>query len=531
MLAPPHRRVRYLLPLFGSAVLALLALTAWYPGKSTAVQLSFQSGSLNGIIRHPTSLAFGPDGRLYVASETSVQALTLNDTGTRVTGSEVVASGLSNALGVAFDPTAPASPVAVYVSHQNTTATAGFQGVISRFTAPNWQPVDVITGLPTSEPYLNHMTNGMAFDGQGRLFIAQGSGSNAGLAAPGGVQTFWPETPLSGAILVADIHAAGFSGTITYSPAGPPSDYNVDQAGGDVRVFAPGLRNPYDLVLHSNGRIYATDNGPSTSTTSLTCAQEGGSVDESDKLNLIEQGNYYGFPNRNRGRMDPRQCTYHPPTEGSSASFTAPIAILPAHCSCDGIAEYTSGAFGGKMRGDLIIAQWVIGNVARVQLSGDGRSVTSVSTLAYGFSNPLDVTVGPTGIIYVADYGGDDIGYLQPLTPAATVTPRPSGTPTPTSQPTPTATQPPSTSTLSPTPTSPSTPTLTPTPERQIGDANCDGVVNAVDAELVLEYSARLVTSLPCQQNADVNGDGRIDAVDAALILQYVAGLLPALPA
>lgn len=62
-----------------------------------------------------------------------------------------------------------------------------------------------------------------------------------------------------------------------------------------------------------------------------------------------------------------------------------------------------------------------------------------------------------------------------------------------------------------------------------IGDANCNGTVNAIDAALTLQYDARLIASLLCPAAADVNGDGRVDSRDAALILQYVAGLLGSL--
>lgn len=57
------------------------------------------------------------------------------------------------------------------------------------------------------------------------------------------------------------------------------------------------------------------------------------------------------------------------------------------------------------------------------------------------------------------------------------------------------------------------------------GDGNCDGTVNAIDAALVLQFSAGLGV-LPCPENGDVNGDGTINALDATLILQFVAGLL-----
>lgn len=62
------------------------------------------------------------------------------------------------------------------------------------------------------------------------------------------------------------------------------------------------------------------------------------------------------------------------------------------------------------------------------------------------------------------------------------------------------------------------------------GSADCDASVNSVDAALILQLSADLVTSLPCMANADVNADATINALDAALVLQYDAGLLPNLP-
>jgi hypothetical protein len=65
-----------------------------------------------------------------------------------------------------------------------------------------------------------------------------------------------------------------------------------------------------------------------------------------------------------------------------------------------------------------------------------------------------------------------------------------------------------------------------PPPNNNLGDVNCDGRVNSVDAALVLQYTARLIHSLPCPQNADMNDDGHITAVDAAIILQMEAGLI-----
>ncbi len=63
-----------------------------------------------------------------------------------------------------------------------------------------------------------------------------------------------------------------------------------------------------------------------------------------------------------------------------------------------------------------------------------------------------------------------------------------------------------------------------------VGDANCDGSVNSIDANVVLQSSARLIDSAPCASAADANRDGDVQSIDATLILQYEAGLLGQLP-
>lgn len=79
------------------------------------------------------------------------------------------------------------------------------------------------------------------------------------------------------------------------------------------------------------------------------------------------------------------------------------------------------------------------------------------------------------------------------------------------------------------TPSGPPTPTRTrvPTPVRRwLGDFNCDGEVNAIDAVIILQIEAGMAIPLPCTGDADVNHDDELDALDALLILQYSAGLI-----
>jgi len=65
------------------------------------------------------------------------------------------------------------------------------------------------------------------------------------------------------------------------------------------------------------------------------------------------------------------------------------------------------------------------------------------------------------------------------------------------------------------------------------GDVSGNGVVDATDAGLVLEYFAGLTTEFANPNAliaADVSGNGVIDATDAGLILEYFAGLIPKFP-
>lgn len=56
------------------------------------------------------------------------------------------------------------------------------------------------------------------------------------------------------------------------------------------------------------------------------------------------------------------------------------------------------------------------------------------------------------------------------------------------------------------------------------GDVDCANGTTSIDAALVLQFSAALLTTLPCEDAADVSGDEQIGAVDATIILQISAG-------
>ena len=124
----------------------------------------------------------------------------------------------------------------------------------------------------------------------------------------------------------------------------------------------------------------------------------------------------------------------------------------------------------------------------------------------------------PSTSIGIAEWIRDTFNYdpnLPPHTPGPSPTAPPTEAPTaaPTDEPIPT-----------PAPTLPWTPSPTPIPAYVKGDANCDGVVDSVDAVSVLRYVAGVEES-KCVAATDMNCDAEVTATDAIILLQQTGGL------
>jgi N-acetylneuraminic acid mutarotase/glucose/arabinose dehydrogenase len=378
----------------------------------------------------PTCGDWGPDGRLYFGNRSGILAAITVDENYNQT-SELLYSGVSNLtnpeiLGLAISPFDGTDPVTIYVAHAELYAQGGttptqavpYNGQISKLTGPDFDtPIPVITGLPVSNH--DHGINGMAFDNNGDLLIAVGGTTNAGIQAP--VFGDLPESPLTGAILKAELSNPAFNGQITYvdSLTGlPDADQRhgegVDIApGSHVTVHAPGLRNTFDLAITTRGYLYATDNGANSGlgNGSTGPSSDNDTAESADEIILIEQGLYYGHPNRNRGRYDAREYTYHDDTEPSLPGvFRQKLGGISS--SINGIAEYRATTFGGQMQGDLLVQRWK-GYLRRVSLSDDGRSITNIENLEPR-TDSLGVMTGPGGAIIGIKYQGQRVDVLVP---------------------------------------------------------------------------------------------------------------------
>ena len=352
------------------------------PSYESAAQVSFGKTALQGAnVLNPTSLQFGPDGRLYVAQEDGhIKAFSIAQGATQfeynVTATETINlirqipnhndDGTPNpsvtdrlVTGILVAGTA-ANPV-IYVSSSDPRTAIGVDsgldtnsGTLSRLTwnGSQWVRLDLVRGLPRNEE--NHASNGMQLEGN-TLYLAQGG--NANMGAPSNSFAYQSEYALSAAILSIDLAAIGET---TYdiptlddpsrsntgpggSDEGDPFGGNngLNQAkiipGGPVQVYSSGWRNSYDLVITEApgraGRKYAIDNGANKDWGGLPVGEgpggnctnepnEAGTKSDKDNLHLITGPGYYaGHPAPIRG---------NPAGAGLYDSNGQPVSPLPA---------------------------------------------------------------------------------------------------------------------------------------------------------------------------------------------------------
>ncbi len=413
-------------------------------GMSNPVPYAYQAGAAPVLFKSrsvfslpgPTQAAWGPDGRLYIASLTGAVTVLEFDEQYNVTQSQVLPGVQNtpayNAIGIGFNPWESAAAFNIYLSHVRLFVTDGrsnvrpsaYLGKVSALASPQFLPKPLISGLPSTNH--DHGINGIAFDNQGQLYVAVGGQTNAGI--PNVNLGYLDESPLSAAILRAPVGRKGFNGAVSYLDAKTslPSPDQNDSAtaiavdGSDLRVHAKGLRNCFGIVWATNGKLYGTDNGPNTGfgAASLSAGTQMGDPVTDDKVLLLGKNHYYGHPNRNRGRFDPRENRYAPPMEFSAPEIaTKPMTLLSS--SRDGIEEYRATTFGGALRGALLVQEWN-GSLSALGLSADGRKVETILKNLWGTQRGLGVLCGPGGAILAVDYTGSQITVSLPDDQAAT---------------------------------------------------------------------------------------------------------------
>ena len=299
-------------------------------------------------LSNPTSIAVSEDGVVYVSQQDGViAALRDMDSDGEADSVELYARGFPAPLGLA---------------HREGTLYVSSRGSVTalRDSDGDGQPDDVetiVSELPTGI----HQNNGLAFGPDGMMYLTLGSTCNACVE----------RNELSATIL----------------------QFNPD--GTDMRVYASGLRNVYDIAFHPvDGTLFGADNG-----------RDELELNVPEELNLLVDGGNYGWPD----------CWGD--GQGSNCEGTLPpVAEMEQRSSANGLVFYTGSMFPAEYTNDLFIAQWgshlrdTGRKIVRVELEREGEPYRAeVSDFALGIDRPLDVAQAPDGALLVADYGSGTI--------------------------------------------------------------------------------------------------------------------------
>jgi glucose/arabinose dehydrogenase len=158
--------------------------------------------------------------------------------------------------------------------------------------------------------------------------------------------------------------------------------------GRDLRVYAGGIRAPIGLAYF-----------PGTSDLYVTMNQRDdlGEATPGDWLALVRQGQRWGFPD----------CYGQGGT--TCAGVPTPTAVLDKHAAVSGVAM-VSGALAAGAATAAVVAEWSTGVVQRVALTRMGTAYQSaVRPYLTGVQNPVAVVLGPDGGLYVGDWASGTV--------------------------------------------------------------------------------------------------------------------------
>jgi glucose/arabinose dehydrogenase len=220
----------------GLVALAVLATTAAGGTHGISVPAGFRVETFAHGLAHPTAMAYGPDGRIYVTQDSG--SLVAIRRGTRVP--RVLVRGLRTPLGLAWI---------------GSTFFVSEQGRLERFVLRGGRLEDrrvLVRGLP----FGRHQQDNVVVGPGGRLYWGSGS--------------------------TCDVCRERDRRSATVLSLRPD--------GSDLRVVARGLRNPYGLAFQpGTGRLYATVNGQDELGTA-------GDPEPAEMLVVVRRSALYGWP-------------------------------------------------------------------------------------------------------------------------------------------------------------------------------------------------------------------------------------------
>ena len=252
---------------------------------------------------------------------------------------------------------------------------------VTRFRAVDGKGVEplllfeapITTGFPT------HNGGNMAFGPDGMLYVTLGENNKA----------FWArelDVPYG---KVLRINPADGSAPLD----NPFYDDGDPTTGNDDRIWAYGLRNPFDLAFRpGTGELFVTESGPQCD----------------DEINLIRRGGDYGW-----------WALY--PCPGGFGEGLPSVQTFTPTMTPTGLVFYQGDALSAYA-GDLFFCSWTRGYLMRAVLGppGDDGMPVVERLESWGGECGTDITVGPDGFLYMSNSGwGEAEGTIYRVLPAA----------------------------------------------------------------------------------------------------------------
>jgi len=263
-------------------------------------------------------------------------------------------------LGIAAHPDFEGSPY-VYAYHTYEEGGELFNKVL-RLDAPGGRAAGsavLVDAIPASR-----FSNGgaIAFGPDRMLYVGTGSVSDS-------LHHAQDAGSLAGKILRMDADGGA-----------PP-----DNPSPGSRVYASGMRDPQGLAWDGDGRMYASDLGPS----------------KNDEINAVRPGGNYGWPLY--------ECS-----DGHPPGYEAAAACFDPSIEPGGLAVYGGqGGLQGLPNGSLLMASTRASGLYRVDLGQEqaGAGGAGQQVVLGGLGRIRDVAVGPDGLVYVITSNTDGKGF------------------------------------------------------------------------------------------------------------------------
>ena len=331
------------------------------PPRFKALPAGYRIETVVSGLRQPTAIAFTPDGTLLVAEQSGAvrvvkgdrlqpQPLYRFDSYTPQSPEGFSELGL---VGLTVDPNFSQNG---YVYAYYSAEDPEYRTVLARITDQEGRGTDLreIFSLEVAAPCC-HIAGSLRFAPDGSLLVMVGDHQQEATAQ--------------------DV-ASPFGKILRINPDGTAPEDNpfANDAQADPRVYAYGLRNPYDIAIDpETRRIFTTENG----------------FTGQDAIIAVQPGANYGWPGYSLAlpleQIAPPLLFYH-------------NAIGPSGM------EFYRGAALPALDGALLFCQFHQGGALHAVRFDTNGTVVDDSVIAPGCTS--DVLTGPDGFVYFVDYIG-----------------------------------------------------------------------------------------------------------------------------